>query len=1426
MGQRIGIAMLAACFSTLCFAPLSQAATIISEPGPGAGQTNSPQALATDFETGDLYVADRGNNRIDVFDSSGDFKRAFGGDVIVDGASGTGNLTSGSASVTSVKTTSRVFEVGQTISGVGIPAETEILAVGFGTVTLSKPVTASGSEVTLSVAEGNNNVPSNERQRIGITGASGGTFALTYKTPNPSASEATATGISFNASAAALQGKLEALPNLGAGNVSVSGSAGGPWTVEFEGARYADTDVTQLLADGSGLTPSSKIGVTSSNAEEVCAEPGADCRTGARGSDPGQFTNPSSIAVDNDPSSAALHEVYVSDFDNRRVERFNPAGDFQLTFGDGVNQTTSGSICTAVSGDLCGPGADGTDPGELSGRAGVIPLGIGPGGTVYVGDGHLKGQFESEGFESRVQLFEASGTFGSEHALGLGAMKALAVNSGGSFYVETAGEGGGLRRYDAGGNLLEEIPQREALGLAVDPADDLFFSERELSEGRLHFDIAERDSAGSVLRHFGYGEIESRPSGLAFFHTGSGDLYATEGSSVIYLALPPLGPVIASPCSAISGNTKATLEADVNPEGTETTTHFQYVDQESFEEEGGFASPNTVATSEGPSIGSDFSAHKASAEVDVTPEMVYHCRAIAKNADGEAIGPEGSFQSKSAFEITQTFSSGVASESAQLNTSVKPLGTPATGFFEYVDQESFEESGFAEAKLAPAAEELDFGASKEEAIARSTPISGLLPGTRYRFRIVVKDSFFPAGKPGDTKTFRTPQLSAEIPDGRKYELVSPGDKNSGEVGVPTFAGGLYEGGVAEKTRIAAAARSGEAVTYTSFISFGEDAKSAPGASQYLSRRGASGWTTQNVNLRGSSDAFRPSYKGFTADLGFAGVVTDEPPITAEAVAGFSNLYLRENGSGALATITTEEPEVSGGETFCVEFAGATPDGQHAIFLANGALAGAPKAKGFSLYEWSAGKGVSLVSVLPGEVAAQPSFRSTFGAVGFLNCEADKKIARNAISADGSRIFWTYVPPVESDKQLMARLGGSETIELDEAQAGAEGPSGGGEYWAASNDGSRVIFTDERKLTEESGEGDLYRYDVQARALKDLTPDPEGAEVLGVLGASEDGSYVYFAANGVLAAGATPGNCSGQGSSGAGSCDLYLYHAGEGVRFIGTVAGLDNFDWSKRPIEQSARVSPDGRHLAFLSIESEALAGYDNTVASGTHCQPEGEEELGGSPRCPEAFLYDADAETLRCASCNPTSERPAGPTILPSWSNPYEQPHDLSDDGTRLFFETLDSLVPSDENERYDVYELELPQTGSCNEASTSFAVEAGGCFYLISSGQSDENSYLIDASSDGRDVFFSTRQRLLPGRDQDERYDVYDFRVGGGFPELSEPPSCETPEACHPLATPPPAAPSPKTSSFSGPGNVKPKKHHKKHKHKHHSHKKRRAAR
>ena len=1447
-GQTARLLSLLAASFILALALSATAAADVSvcSAGSGAGQCERPQGLAVDRESGRLYVADQHNNRIDVFGPSGAFEMAFGwgvadgeaelqrcgpaavpatskcrqglegggagefselGDVAVDndpaspshhdvyvldgprvqkfdpagnflltwgggvisgGASGSGNLTIGSTQVTNVQTTSKAFELGQTITGAGIPAATRIVSLGAGTIGLSKAAGASGTAVALSVAAGVGDVPENQVDILVNKGDTNASPNFLIHTPNPSPSSFELGQLPNNTNGKELQEALEALPNVGKGNVEVTGEKVSgvvhEYTVEFKGARLSDTNVLVQPALSTGI-------------REV-------------------------ITVNN---------------------------------GGGGSE-----VCTAAIAASCSGGVEGSGQGQFGAGS---TLSVGPGGTVYLaGCGLLQISASDNKCESRLQKFGPSGAFVEELEL-QSAPNGLALDSAGNFYVSG---GNAIREYDPSGTPIGPVRPGHGVGaIATDAADNLLVAEESESTVGQRPVIAEYDSAGNTLRRFGYGVIKYA-NGLAPYQSPSGDLYSAEEDGVFHRSFPAPGPIVVpGPCKTKSlGNVKATLSAEVNPEGKATTVHFEYVDRESFEKEGGFASKNTKETAESESIGSDFILHEALGEASLVPETEYRCRVIATNADapGGVTGEAGSFTSLAPLEIGVTSVSGVQAEEATLNATVNPLGIQTGGYFEYVEDALFQKDieelgpghGFDHAAKAPdPADEdvIEFGAANGFHTGAVT-VTGLKPGTAYRYRIIATNLFFKekgqAGLVGPTKAFRTYRRGVgALPDERAWELVSPGMKNSAEVAVPGNAAGAIED---RFIRIQAGSGSGERVTYTSWTSFGA-AAAAPATNQYLSKRTEGGWATENISPFGFQAAvLEPPYNGFTPDLRFGAFKTSEPALTPDCRKS-KDLYLRDNETGELRCL---DPEVAGGpESECLVYAGASEDGSRAF------LAGRPEGGErytYSLYESTAASGPQLVSVLPNGEPAPASKGTSFGPGGNSfkgeeNCQFTRRLLRHAISADGSRAFWTFVPEEgkHEPNQLLVRIDGKETLQLDalppKAQGGGPGPAGNGVFWAASADGSVAYFTDAGRLLKgshaEPGAPDLYRYQLgEEPPLTDLTKGEVPGGVEGVLGTSDDGSHVYFVATAALSG--EEENEAGQRAK-EGAHNLYLYHEGK-TSFIAALAGEDRGDWESEPRELSSRVSPDGRHLALLSVEAEALAGYENTIAAGEHCgyglSIESNTEFAGGPRCRQAFLYDAQTGKLTCASCNPAGSRPLGPTVLPGWSNGFEGPRYLSDDGSRLFFESFDALSPADENEKLDIYEFESAGSGSCNEENPAFDPLSGGCQFLLSSGTSSDESFLIDASADGRDVFFSTRSSLT-GWDVNENFDIYDARAGGGLPEPSRQPTCLG-EACKPPTGSPPGTSSAVTPHFEGPGNpVRPKQPRKPRKHKHaHKHK------
>jgi hypothetical protein len=1152
-----------------------------------------------------------------------------------------------------------------------------------------------------------------------------------------------------------------------------------------------------------------------------------------------QLKAPTWVAVDNDKTSASHHDVYVS-ADNFEVQKFTPAGEFLGSFG-----------------------------GEGKGACQLMsthdPVAVGPKGDVFVADNYDKdGAGELHVFVNRIQRFDSEGKCLGEVVLfenGDFSIRDLAIDSTGDFYVSVAGAGGVIRRYSPTGTLIADLGGIQTEGLSVDAAGNVFGKQR--GEGATRSFVAEYAPDNSLIKRFGYTEGLQRGTSIAALEGegGAEGVFATETSfvpafttQVNFLPIPK-GPVIVPESCRVKndepGSVRATLQAEVNAEGKATTFKFEYLTQAKFEEEGGFSgaqssdeeplpleSPEERAEREEAGKEFDeeealFNLHEAALTVTgLEPETSYRCRVVAKNSEGTTPpGEEGSFETKEGFQFGPGLVSEVGQEAVTVTAEGNPLGLPATAQVEYVTDAKFKEDRFAQAQTAPA--ELEYGAG-ETMQARSTILTGLTPLTTYHWRLHVKNGVPPQGLvcprskpepcPANEHVFRTygPEEGA---DDRAWELVSPAQKNSAEVVTFIVASGVNDD---RYQLITASSGSGETATYTSFTSFGKEAEEAPATSQYVSKRTPAGWVTENVSPLGRP-AFvtETPYKGFTADLGFMGFYSREA-LAPGCAKGPMNFYLLETASGTRACLTAEAPAPNGYP--CFNYAGSSEDGSRVFFASASRYAGVPAGEGFSLYEWTAAGGLKPLSVLPGQSEpTAPTAGTTFGPVvgpanpdPLSNCQFGQTVIRHTISADGSKAFWTYTPEQSTGEpsKLLARIDNASTIQLDakpstqtKEKPGA-GPFGNGYFRAASKDGSVVYFTDTGKLIlgskAKAGNPDLYRYELgKAEPLLDLTKAAVPGDVQGIVGASDDGSYLYFVAGGALT-GEEEGATGEKAVEGANN--LYLYHAGK-THFIARLSVEDQRDWEVQPKTLSARVTPDGKHLAFLSEEAQALAGYNNTIAEGLHCHTEGKEKgLVGGLLCPQGFVYDAEADSLSCATCNPTGSRPVGPAALPGWTNALEGPRYLSDDGNRFFFESYDRLLKADENKQRDVYEFERPGTGSCTAASGNFDPAADGCHYLVSGGKSEDESFLVDASSDGRDVFFATREALV-GSDPNENFDVYDYRDGGGFPEPVERQPCLG-EACKGPANAAPTPASATTPNFFDAGNPVPSKHGR---HKHH---------
>lgn len=1195
------------------------------------------------------------------------------------------------------------------------------------------------------------------------------------------------------------------------------------------------------------------------------------------------FSGTGQLAVD--PTTGSIYVGFGS-----KVDRFAPSGEpanFTAGPAAGTNVLTGADDPSKKLGSVFGLAVDGS--GNL-----FVSQNSGPGAVDEFASSGAYAGLEITGAALKFPLSLALGSSGAIYDIENGTGDVLEFNPAGSL-VGTC-DSSGLAK---SGSLASEPVAGQVL---VSHSMSSASSEYVASVAQ----YAASCAAKQLEFRYVFGPAAKQTvAGLAVNSTSTADaadghVYASNNpKGLIEVFGPPaiVPDVTTLPASDV-GVGVATLNGTVDSDGTGaaeafTGCRFEYVTEAAFQADvaaggsgfsslasGGFAPCTSVdgkAISSPGEIPNDDKSHTVTAEISGLPaNTVYHARLEAANANGaNPAAPQLTFQSAGPPSVEATYATGVDDTIAEVTAEIDPHLLATTYQLQYVDDSTYRHDvealgaghGFDHTLSAPASPA--YLGEGDETVVAQVLLSGLAPSTTYHYRVIAANGFAPQGVEGPQHTLTTepPGLGLTLPDDRAWELVSPPNKHGALI---AGLGPMFEKGDVQ------AAADGEAITYPTSAPASSEPAGYSWDSQVMSTRAPGGWSSQDISTRNEKAVGAEQvahYQLFSEDLSLALV----NPYSAGGGLIENTTLLSSRASSATPYIRSQalcETEAAAAECFLplftakegyadvpqgavfgtegsneVQVEGATAPLSHVIVKTSATLTETPTSKG-ELYEWTAGvsarEAVQLVSLLPESEGGEPAP----GPIVVAGGNVDGGIAlysgtRNAISADGSRVFW------QTPGHLYMRdLEKGETIRLDVKQAGA--PAGGNafpDFQAATADGSRVFFTDEQALTAEAGtstepgRGDLYVCEIVEEAgkdscqLTDLTPKQAGqsAEVRKfVLGMSEDASYIYFAANGVLAPGATPGGC-GAFAAPSVVCNLYVAHEEGGAwrtKLIATLSMGDTQDWSgegntTRSLAQlTARVSANGRYVAFMS--DRPLTGYDNL-------------DLHSGKPDEEVYLYDATSERLLCASCNPTGARPLGveagqvsvsgqgslnladvevgePTQfvaadLPPGTRIGEgaslyQSRLLFDDG-RLFFNSYDALAPQDVDGTADVYEYEPPGVGSCTTSSLGYSERSGGCIELISAGSSPVESGFVDASESGNDVFFVTAEKLVR-QDVDTAYDIYDAHVCTTqrpcAAALASSPPCTTADACR-------AAPSPQPSvfgatasaTFSGAGNAVP---------------------
>lgn len=1302
----------------LQFCTSCQAGTSSTEAG--GFSSFSHAALAVDPTSGHLYVGDVGALRINELSltlngskevTGISFVRAFGGDVLSGGATGTGNVNGNEfvgSFATEVVTSSKAFRVGQAISGEGIAPGTTITqrsieggsGGSFLTLKLSKSITEVKSNSSLTAAASPSNVPRNEKQLVAVN-ASEGTFKLKFSSDPfaaKSAVEATTADLAFNApcaesdGAGSIEAALKALPNVGNANVQVTGTSGA-CTVEFKGPRWADTNVSQLVPlaslGGGTATVSTTVEGTS---PEICTT-ATGCWPGATGTEGGWLTasTPTSIAVDSGGFVYAVSaEGTCSPTSPCRVQKFNPDGSFKEAFGP------------------------------------------------------------SFGGAAECQLTWTAG----------------AANT--------------------------EAP----VAVAVDPSNQHVFVTRKADA--THFELCEFDENGVFKEKSPSKLKEANTTGyLAAAVATSGEIFVNTpingAQGVVYrfgLASSPgaeIGPASAVGKTVATLNGKVTVPPALEGEGFETTYRFEY---------SGDGLKWTKAPSPDGTVGSVAGTYPVSVPVSgLQPNLTYRVRLVACTGPCITSGEETFTTLGDTPTISHTNALPVQGTTAKLNGYVNPNNSPTNYRFEWGTTTAY-------GNQAPDFE--PFVGEGGQPISVSATINGLDVSTTYHFRVVATNAFGTTKGPDETFTtnnfptacanesIRAAQTATALADCRAFEQVSARDKRPiGFVG--TFI----------PTEMAYQSSSDGGSMFYSMVNGLADA-TAGGELKYIATRGPVGWLSTQATapalvsppVNDGSNSEETSRILFNAPDLTCGFMESFEPLSPDTTVedieqGVFNLYRRNaDGSHTLVSAPTplNLPQNDGANKYIVD--AATEDCSRVLFESPYRLLPAAPASGNGLYEWADGI-LSLAGIRPDGTVALPTglagINQTNGAIA-----GGAETSFSSMSSDGTRIFFSAVSNQGGDSgktAVFVRKGG-QTLDASQSKT-AIANNQHSQFQIASKNGRHVFFTARYGLAPNgsstgastcafaSGAGcDLFDYDVDADTLTDLSVDTNpadsaGAGVVGVVDVSDDGSYVYFAARGQLVP--NGGNTAAQNLS-ANSYNVYLAHEGT-LAFVGPILGGTSnetgnltSDLARGYGPWTADATPDGRHLLFVSRAN--VTGYK----PGHNVQ--------------EAYRYEASSDTVTCVSCRSDGkESVSGATeeeadryapihsknTLPAGSNSLflYRPRSISDDGSRVFFTSPDVLAVGAKQGTGNVYEWEQ------------------GVVYLLTAGEggarpTKDLTLYADSSASGDDVFFVSKSKLAL-QDFDTTPDLYDARVGGGFPY--EPPS----QPCDVLAgecSPPAAAP------------------------------------
>ena len=642
--------------------------------------------------------------------------------------------------------------------------------------------------------------------------------------------------------------------------------------------------------------------------------------------------------------------------------------------------------------------------------------------------------------------------------------------------------------------------------------------------------------------------------------------------------------------------------------------------------------------------------------------------------------------------------------------------------------------------------------------------------------------------------------SMALPDCRAYELVTPGSGKNGA----TFRN---LGSDAPTVKLEVGSGAAEAMIYNGTSAFGGSLGSQSGTDYYSVQRGADGWVTTDRN-------------GPAADYTYDGSVVT-PIASADATkllydfgAPLSQAFFigEPNGSfvGTVALPSSAEATNLKGASSFLNTIVAQADGGHSIQIV-GAGGSSPQ-----LYPLGIGDDGQVIS----------DCATALGSVGHLH---EPVTNFHAISESGETVFFTAEghaePGCPSRTQVYAQIDATQAVDISEPSSTdcptcetALAAQRNATFQGASADGSKVFFTTQQQLFSGQTSENIYEYSFAAEAGHKISLVSVGSsepKVQGVVRISDDGSHVYFVAQGVL----TSVKNSGGQEAQAGADNLYVYErdaaypAGH-TQFIAALCSGPTASGTISDTVCPADLNSQQGEIVSGGIlplnDSTLWLGEDNRhrLAQST---PDGQFMVFDSygdltsdktSTAEAVYLYDAASGSLVRASVGQEGYDDDGNNDAYNATiggggpehaeieKPGSDTSDLgavSEDGSYVFFDSSEALVPDAVAGVEHVYEYHEGQV------------------QLISDGQDEGGAVFLRATLSASDVFFTDSDTLVSQDVDAGGENIYDARIDGGFPALVPVSAGCSGDACQGSQSPAPALQSPASALFTGGANVTP---------------------